>query len=193
MADNTDKNLTTEEKKIEPDTQNNGVKDSQEKVNKAVEEKPEDTNENAENTDSNETKKEDTDNTKNDKDASNNAEDTVEKDGGNDLENKLPDFNVGDKIVVNYRITEGKKTRIQPFEGLVIARKGSGVSKTFTVRRIGAANIGVERIFPLYSPNIDSIVIKSRGKVRRAKLYYLRDRVGKAALKVKEKKVIKKA
>ncbi len=100
----------------------------------------------------------------------------------------LEDFNVGDKIVVNYRITEGKKTRIQPFEGLVIGIKNSGISKTFTVRRIGAASIGVERIFPLYSPNIDSIKVKSKGKVRRAKLYYLRDRVGKAALKVKEKK-----
>jgi len=95
------------------------------------------------------------------------------------------EFRVGDKIVVNYKITEGDKTRIQPFEGTVIAKRGSGVSKTFTVRRISVGNVGVERIFPLFSPNVQSIEIKARGKVRRAKLYYLRKRVGRAALKVK--------
>lgn len=96
-------------------------------------------------------------------------------------------FNVGDTVVVNYKIIEGEKSRIQPYEGIVIAKKGAGMSKTFTVRRIGAAAIGVERIFPLYSPNIESITVKSKGKVRRAKLYYMRDRIGKAARKVKEK------
>lgn len=94
------------------------------------------------------------------------------------------DFCVGDTVVVDYQITEGKKSRVQPFEGIVIARKGMGISKTFTVRRIGVNNIGVERIFPLFSPNIKNVRVKSRGKVRRAKLYYLRDRVGKAAVKV---------
>ena len=97
------------------------------------------------------------------------------------------DFNVGDTIIVNYKIIEGEKHRIQPFEGIVIAKRGNNISKSFTVRRMAAGNIGVERIFQAYSPNIDSIKIRTRGKVRRAKLYYLRKRVGKAATKVKEK------
>ena len=101
------------------------------------------------------------------------------------------DFNVGDKIVVNYKIKEGDKFRTQPYEGIVLTKKGEGVSKTFTVRRIGTGSIGVERIFPLYSPNIDSIVVKVRGKVRRSKLYYLRDRIGKAATKIKAKTSVK--
>lgn len=96
-------------------------------------------------------------------------------------------FNVGDTVLVNYKIIEGDKTRVQPFTGIVIARKGSGISRTFTVRKIGAAGVGVERIFPEKSPNIESIKVKSKGKVRRAKLYYLRNRVGKAAIKVKSK------
>ena|SRR3990167_5402879 len=95
------------------------------------------------------------------------------------------DFNVGDKVVVNYKIKEGEKFRNQPYEGIVISKKGEGMSKTFTVRRIGAGSVGVERIFPLYSPNIDSIVVKAKGSVRRSKLYYLRDRIGKAATKIK--------
>lgn len=94
-------------------------------------------------------------------------------------------FGVGDKVVVNYKIKEGDKFRNQAYEGIVITKKGSGMSKTFTVRRIGAASVGVERIFPLNSPNIDSIVVKARGSVRRSKLYYLRDRIGKAATKIK--------
>lgn len=97
-------------------------------------------------------------------------------------------FNVGDTIDVAFKIKEGDKTRIQHFTGIVIAKKGAGVSKTFTVRKIATGGIGVERIFPLHSPNITSIKIKKRGKVRRAKLYYLRKRKGKAAMKVKEKK-----
>jgi large subunit ribosomal protein L19 len=109
-----------------------------------------------------------------------------------DLTNKeLIDFNAGDTVKVHYKIIEGGKSRVQPFEGIVISKKGTGVSKTFTVRRIGADNIGVERIFPLYSPNIDKIEVVSYGKVRRAKLYYLRERVGKAATKVKTR-IIKK-
>ena len=97
------------------------------------------------------------------------------------------DFRVGDKVVVNYKIVEGTKSRVQPYEGIVIGIKGGGVSKTFTVRRIGAASIGVERIFPVASPSVESVSVKTRGSVRRAKLYFLRDRKGKAASKVKER------
>ena len=95
-------------------------------------------------------------------------------------------FKSGDTVKVHYKITEGNKSRIQPYQGIVIAIKGKENSKTFTVRRIGADNIGVERIFPLHSPNIENIEVLKRGKVRRAKLYYLRHKIGKAAMKVKE-------
>ena len=100
---------------------------------------------------------------------------------------ELPDFGPGDTIKVHYRIKEGEKTRIQPFEGIVISKKGEGASKTFMVRKIGADGVGVERIFPLNSPNIDKLEVLRLGKVRRAKLYYLRDKVGRAATKVKER------
>lgn len=107
-----------------------------------------------------------------------------------EIQNKeITSFNPGDTIKVHYRIVEGDKSRVQPFEGIVISKKGVGASKTFTVRRIGADNIGVERIFPLFSPNIEKIEVISHGKVRRAKLYYLRNRVGKAATKVKTREV----
>jgi len=99
----------------------------------------------------------------------------------------LPEFRAGDTLRVHYKVTEGDKSRIQPFEGIVISKKGSNVSKTFTVRKIGADNVAVERIFPLFSPNIDKIEVVKKGSVRRAKLYYLRDRVGKAASRVKER------
>lgn len=99
---------------------------------------------------------------------------------------KLPEFRSGDTIRIHYKIIEGDKTRIQPYEGIVIAMKGKGQSKTFTVRRIGADGIGVERIFPLHSPNISKIEIKRKGKVRRAKLYYLRKKKGRAAVRVKD-------
>ena len=88
-------------------------------------------------------------------------------------------FEIGDTVDVHCRILEGNKERIQVFSGVVIARKGGGVSETFTVRRIVAGE-GVERIFPVHSPKIAKLVVKRHGKVRRAKLYYLRDRVGKA-------------
>lgn len=97
-------------------------------------------------------------------------------------------FNVGDTVKVMYKIKEGDKERLQPFEGIVIGKKGEGESKTFTVRRIGAGNIGIERIFPTYSPNISEVQVVKEGQVRRAKLYYLRDKLGKAATRVKEKK-----
>ena len=88
-------------------------------------------------------------------------------------------FEIGDTVDVHCRILEGNKERIQVFSGVVIARKGGGVSETFTVRRIVAGE-GVERIFPVHSPKIAKLVVKRHGKVRRAKLYYLRERVGKA-------------
>ncbi|MFH1899073.1 MAG: 50S ribosomal protein L19 [Patescibacteria group bacterium] len=106
-------------------------------------------------------------------------------------QSKIEDFRVGDTVKVNYKIIEGDKTRIQPYQGIVIARKGTGISKTFTVRKISSNSIGVERIFPLSSPNIESLKVVKRGKVRRAKLYYLRERIGKQATRIKER-VIKK-
>ncbi|MGB9911120.1 MAG: 50S ribosomal protein L19 [Microgenomates group bacterium] len=93
-------------------------------------------------------------------------------------------FKVGDTVIVSQKIIEGGKTRIQNFEGIVIAIRGRGENKTFTVRKIATGGIGVERIWPLNSPWIEKIKVKKQGKVRRAKLYYLRERVGKAAVKV---------
>ena len=97
----------------------------------------------------------------------------------------LPVFNVGDTVKVGYKIIEGGKERIQNFEGIVIARKNGGIQETFTVRHI-SYGVGVEKTYPLHSPKIASITVVRKGKVRRAKLYYLRDLTGKAA-KVKEK------
>lgn len=97
-----------------------------------------------------------------------------------------PEFRVGDTIAVDQKVIEGDKSRIQTFEGDVIAIRNNGISTTFTVRRIGAHAVAIERIFPYYSPLIDSIKLVRKGIVRRAKLYYLRDRVGKAA-RIKEK------
>ncbi len=97
------------------------------------------------------------------------------------------DFRPGDTVCVHYRITEGNKTRIQPYEGIVISKKGEGISKTFIVRKIGADGVGVERIFPLYSPNIEKLEVVKTGRARRAKLYYLRDKTGRAATKVKDR------
>ncbi|MDR7869924.1 MAG: 50S ribosomal protein L19 [Tissierellaceae bacterium] len=102
------------------------------------------------------------------------------------LRKDMPDFNVGDTVQVHYRIIEGTRERIQVFEGTVIKKQGGGVGETFTVRRL-SYGIGVERTFPINSPRIDQLVVTRRGRVRRAKLYYLRDRQGKAA-KVKEKR-----
>lgn len=98
----------------------------------------------------------------------------------------LPKFNIGDTVKVHVKIKEGNRERIQVFEGTVIAKKHGGIQETFTVRRI-SYGVGVERTFPVNSPKIANIEITRRGKVRRAKLYYLRDRVGKAT-RVKEKK-----
>lgn len=100
------------------------------------------------------------------------------------LKENAPVFNVGDTVRVNVRIKEGEKFRIQAFEGTVIAKKHGGISETFTVRRV-AHGCGIERVFPLHAPVVDSVDVIRRGKVRRSKLYYVRDRVGKAA-KIKE-------
>ncbi|MEO1515734.1 MAG: 50S ribosomal protein L19 [Bacteroidota bacterium] len=104
-------------------------------------------------------------------------------------ETDYPSFRSGDNVVVNYKIIEGAKERIQSFRGDVIKINGEGATKTFTVRKM-SNGIGVERIFPYASPNIDSIKVLKRGKVRRAKLYYLRDLVGKKA-RIKERKFVK--
>lgn len=92
----------------------------------------------------------------------------------------IPDFSAGDTLVVQVRITEGTRTRLQAFEGVCIARSGAGIDESFTVRKISYGE-GVERVFPLYSPLVEEIEVKRRGKVRRAKLYYLRERRGKSA------------
>jgi len=99
----------------------------------------------------------------------------------------VPEFRPGDTVKVAVKIKEGNKERIQNFEGVVIAIKGTGTGKTFTVRKIGANGIGVERIFPLYSESIAGIEVVRKGKVRRAKLYYLRGKTGKQA-RIKERR-----
>lgn len=104
-----------------------------------------------------------------------------------DVKNEFPSFNVGDRIRVHVRVIEGDKERIQPFEGNCIGIKGSGVHRTFTVRKM-ASGVGVERIFPFATPKISKIEIVKQGKVRRAKLYYLRSLSGKAA-RIKDKNV----
>ena len=101
------------------------------------------------------------------------------------LKTEIPQFGIGDGVKVYIRIVEGEKTRTQLFEGTVIARHGGGISETFTVRRV-SYGVGVEKTFPIHSPNVEKIEVFRLAKVRRAKLYYLRSRVGKAA-KVKER------
>ena len=98
------------------------------------------------------------------------------------------EFNVGDSVKVHTKVVEGEKERIQVFAGLVIGRRGHGMNETFTVRRISYGE-GVERVFPVHSPRIDKVVVERQGKVRRAKLTYLRERIGKKALAVKPKDV----
>lgn len=103
------------------------------------------------------------------------------------LRNDLPAFNVGDTVQVHYKVVEGTRERVQLYEGTVIKIQGGGARKTFTVRRL-SYGVGVERTFPIHSPRIEKLVVTRRGKVRRAKLYYLRERQGKSA-KVKEKRM----
>ena len=107
--------------------------------------------------------------------------DQIEKE---QLRNDVPSFNIGDTVRVMVKVKEGEKERIQAYEGVVIAKKGSSIRETFTVRRV-SFGIGVERTFPLHSPRIDKIIVVRKGKVRRAKIYYIRNLSGKAA-KVKE-------
>ena len=102
------------------------------------------------------------------------------------LRDDVPDFSPGDTLKVHVRVVEGSKERVQVFQGAVIRRQGGGVQETFTVRKL-SYGVGVERTFPVHSPIIEKIEVFTRGDVRRAKLYYLRDRVGKAA-KIKEKR-----
>ena len=102
------------------------------------------------------------------------------------LRNDIPDFRPGDSVKVHVRVVEGNRERVQLFQGVVIRRQGSGVRETFTVRKV-SFGVGVERTFPLHSPILARVEVLTRGDVRRAKLYYLRGRVGKAA-KVKEKR-----
>lgn len=102
------------------------------------------------------------------------------------LRDDIPDFQAGDTVKVHVRVVEGNKERVQVFEGVVIARRGSGINESFTVRKL-SFGVGVERTFPLHSPIMAKVEFVSRGDVRRAKLYYLRDRIGKAA-KVREKR-----
>ena len=109
----------------------------------------------------------------------------IEAINAENMKSELPAFNVGDTVKVGYKIIEGGKERIQNFEGIVIARKNGGIQESFTVRHI-SYGVGVEKTYPLHSPKIASITVVRKGKVRRAKLYYLRNLTGKAA-KVKEK------
>ena len=105
----------------------------------------------------------------------------------NQLKKDLPDFSSGDTVSIDVRVLEGGKERLQKFEGIVIGRKGSDISATFTVRKI-SGGIGVERIFPLHSPMISKIAVKKKGKVRRAKLNYMRKLTGAKAIRIAEKK-----
>lgn len=112
--------------------------------------------------------------------------DTIKELDSKYLKKEPPQFNVGDTIRVYAKIVEGDKERLQGFEGIVIAKKGGGISSTFTVRKI-VQGVGVERIFPLHSPRIDRIKIIKQGKVKKAKLYYMRKRIGSAATKITSK------
>jgi large subunit ribosomal protein L19 len=103
------------------------------------------------------------------------------------LRSDVPQFGPGDTVRVHAKVVEGSRERIQIFEGVVISRRGGGIAESFIVRRIGAHNVGVERTFPLHSPRIDKLEVTRRGKVRRAKLYYLRKLRGKAA-RIKERR-----
>jgi large subunit ribosomal protein L19 len=103
------------------------------------------------------------------------------------LRDDIPEFDSGDTLKVHVKVIEGNRQRVQLFQGVVIARRGSGIGESFTVRKV-SFGVGVERTFPLHSPNIEKIEVVTKGDVRRAKLYYLRDRVGKSA-RVKEKRL----
>ena len=113
-------------------------------------------------------------------------QDLLKKIEASSLRKEPINFSVGDTVKVHVKVVEGDKERIQVFAGIVIARRGSGVNESFTVRRISYGE-GVERVFPVHSPRVDNVVVERQGDVRRAKLNYLRGRIGKAAMLVKEK------
>lgn len=103
------------------------------------------------------------------------------------IKKDIEEFGTGDTVKVHVKIKEGTRERIQIFEGIVIKRQGGGIAETFTVRRI-ASGVGVERTFPVHSPRIERVEVIRKGKIRKAKIYYLRNRIGRAAFKIKEKK-----
>ena len=111
---------------------------------------------------------------------------TLDQIDAQSLRNDIPEFRAGDTVKVNVKVVEGNRSRIQAFQGVVIARQGSGVRETFTVRKI-SFGVGVERTFPVHAPSVDSVEVVTRGDVRRAKLYYLRNLRGKKA-KIKERR-----
>ena len=115
----------------------------------------------------------------------------VDRISAKQLRNDIPDFRVGNTVRVDYKIIEGKKERIQAYEGIVVGRRGSGLSETFTVRK-ESAGVGVERTFPVNSPKIDKLTVVRKGKVRRAKLNFLKDYVGQYKIKERGQKVSKK-
>ena len=119
------------------------------------------------------------------------SQELLRKAAESSMKPEIPEFSIGDTVNVAVRIVEGEKERVQLFTGTVIARRGAGISETFTVRRI-VNNQGVERIFPIHSPKVAGVEVVRNGKVRRAKLYYLRDRIGKAT-RLKEIKRVKAA
>ena len=108
--------------------------------------------------------------------------DSVRLDG---MKQDLPEFQIGDTVVLHVRIQEGNKTRVQAFEGVVIARQGSGIEESVTVRKL-SSGVAVERVFPIHSPSLESVVLRKQGRVRRAKLFYLRDKKGRQA-RIREK------
>jgi len=121
-----------------------------------------------------------------------NTQELMDEITAGELKDNRDDFKVGDGVAVHVRVIEGNKERIQIFHGIVISRKGHGVHESFTVRRI-ASGVGVERVFPVHSPRIDKIEVERESMPMRAKMYYMRDRIGKSAMKVKEKRLVEGA
>ena len=121
-----------------------------------------------------------------------NTQELMDEITAGELKDNRDDFKVGDGVAVHVRVIEGNKERIQIFHGIVISRKGHGVNESFTVRRI-ASGVGVERVFPVHSPRIDKIEVERESMPMRAKMYFMRDRIGKSAMKVKEKRLVEGA
>jgi len=121
-----------------------------------------------------------------------NTQELMDEITAGELKEGRDDFKVGDGVAVHVRVIEGNKERIQVFHGIVISRKGHGVNESFTVRRI-ASGVGVERVFPVHSARIDKIEVERESMPMRAKMYYMRERIGKSAMKVKEKRLVEGA